>query len=390
MGKKKKAAEEVVGPTLGRPGNNVKIGIVGLPNVGKSTLFNILSGLSVPAENYSFCTIDPTSAQVPLPDVRYDNLCEIFRPAKRFPATLQCHDIAGLVRGAHEGNGLGNEFLSNIAATDGIFHVVRAFSDKRIEHVDGDVDPIRDLETISTELRLKDLAIISAKHEKVAKLAERTRDKEQLFEVDTLVKILNVLENEQDVRHATWTSKEVDILNSYNLFTAKPVVYLVNVSEKSWRKKGAKWLKPIKKWVKRHSKGSKVIPFSAKFEQKYADLETEEEKAAFLEEADVPSHFTKIILAGYKALGLIHFFTVGADEVKCWTIRQGTKAPGAAGVIHTDFERGFICAKTMSYEDFMASGGSEAACKAAGTFRQEGRNYVAQDGDIFHFEFNVR
>jgi len=387
MGKKKKAAKEV-GSVLGRPGNAVKIGIVGLPNVGKSTLFNILSGMSVPAENYSFCTIDPTFAKVALPDPRFDTLVEIFHPMKRYPATLTVHDIAGLVRGAHEGNGLGNEFLSNIAATDGIFHVVRAFGDKRIEHVDGDVDPIRDLDTISSELRMKDLQILNAQHEKMAKLAGRTNDKLMIFEVALLAKVINHLENGLDAKNATWTAAEVDILNTYNLFSAKPVTFLVNVSKKAWLGKGAKWIKPIKKWVKANSRGSKVIPFSAKFEQEYADIQDPEEKAAFLAEHDVPSHFEKIIWAGYKTLSLIHFFTVGTDEVKCWTVRKGTKAPQAAGTIHSDFEKGFICAKTMAYEDFIESGATEAACKANGTYRQEGRNYVTKDGDIFHFAFN--
>jgi len=384
MGKKKKQAEEVEQLVLGRPGNNVKMGIVGLPNVGKSLLFNLLSGQSVPSENYAFCTIDPSSAQVAVPDERYDYLCNVWNPKKRFPASLQVWDIAGLVRGAHEGHGLGNEFLSNIGAVDAIYHCVRAFTAKKVEHVDGDVDPIRDLETISTELRLKDIAIVEGALERTKKLASRSKEKKVQEEYQCVQKIMEVLQGGGDVRLAKWSQKEVEVINPLNLFTAKPVVVLVNVSNKNWRQGGNKWIKPIKKWVKKKSKGSKVIPFSAKFEQ---DLSDAADKAAFLEEAGVPSHINKIIWAGYKALNLVHYFTVGEDEVKCWTLKNGTKAPQAAGIIHGDFEKGFIAANTMKYTDFVEYG-SESAVKAAGKHRVEGRAYTVKDGDILHFAFN--
>lgn len=383
MGKKKKAVE-VEELRLGRPGNNVKMGIVGLPNVGKSLLFNLLSGQSVPSENYAFTTIDPSSAQVVVPDERYDYLCEIWNPKKRFPASVQVWDIAGLVRGAHEGHGLGNEFLSNIGSVDAIYHCVRAFTAKKVEHVDGDVDPIRDLETISNELRLKDITIVEGALEKTKKLANRSKEKKVQEEYTCVQKIMEVLQNGKDIRSEKWTQKEVEIINPLNLFTAKSVVVLVNVSNKNWRQGGNKWIKPIKKWVKKNSKGSKVIPFSAKFEQAVADAEDRE---AFLEEAGVPSNLERIIWAGYAALDLVHYFTVGEDEVKCWTIRNGTKAPQAAGVIHSDFEKGFIAANTMKFTDYVEYG-SETAVKAAGKHRVEGRAYVVNDGDILHFQFN--
>jgi len=389
MPKKKGKKEEEGGRVLlGRPSNAVSIGVVGLPNVGKSLLFNILSGQQVSSENYPFCTIDPSKAQVAVPDDRWEFLCEQYKPKKRFGAILTCWDIAGLVRGAHEGNGLGNEFLSNIGACDAIYHVVRAFSDKKIEHVDGDVDPIRDLATISDELRLKDIALVKKHLEKIEKLAARSNDKKLKAEVELSQRVAALLEDGGQVRLGSWSNADVPLINKLNLFTAKPVVYLVNVSKKGWCGKGSKWIKPIKKWVKANDKGAKVIPFSARFEEEYSNLETDEEKRKFLEENETRTHIPKIIWAGYKALNLIHYFTCGEDEVKCWTIRKGTLAPQAAGVIHTDFEKGFICAETMSYEDYVKFG-SEAECKKNGAYKQNGKNYTVGDGDILYFKFNV-
>jgi len=387
MPKKKKGGDSPKKVVLGRPKNNVSIGIVGLPNVGKSALFNLLSGQQVSSENYPFCTIDPSKAQIMVPDERWEFLCNEFKPQRRVGAVLTCWDIAGLVRGAHEGQGLGNEFLSNIAAVDAIFHVVRAFSDKKIEHVDGDVDPIRDLETISGELRMKDITLVQTHLEKIEKLAQRSNDKKLKAEVVLCKQMAALLADGGDIRYGEWTNADVPTINKMNLFTAKPVVFLVNVSEKGWRGKGTKWLKPIKKWVKKKCPGSKVIPFSAKFEELYAELANADEQKAFLEKANAPTHIPKIIWAGYKALNLIHYFTCGADEVKCWTIRRGTLAPQAAGVIHTDFEKGFISAETMSYADYVEYG-SEAKCKAAGKYKQNGRTYEVQDGDILFFKFN--
>jgi len=387
MPKKKKDKGEEGIQIIGRPGNNVKMGIVGLPNVGKSTLFNVLSGLNVPAENYAFCTIDPSAAQVPVPDPRFNLLCEHFKPASEVSAQLNVWDIAGLVRGANEGNGLGNDFLSHIGAVDGIFHCVRAFSDKKIEHVDGDVDPIRDLKTISDELRLKDITIVKNILEKKVRLSERnTKDKALRDEVILLDKVYQLLLSGGEVRLEKWENKEIDLIRPLNLFTAKPVVFLVNVSLKNWLQGGNKWIKKIKKWVKTNSKGSKVVPFSAKFEAKIADMKPEE-RAAYLKEVERDSHLSKIIWAGYKSLNLIHYFTCGKDEVKCWTIRNGIKAPKAAGVIHTDFEKGFIKAETMKYEDFVEFDG-EPGCRANGKYRSNGKEYVVCDGDILFFKFN--
>jgi len=384
---KKKNQEEEGKVLLGRPGNSVSIGVVGLPNVGKSLLFNIISGQQVSSENYPFCTIDPSKATVHVPDDRWNFLCEQYKPRKRCGAVLQAWDIAGLVRGAHEGHGLGNEFLSNIGACDAIYHCVRAFSDKKIEHVDGDVDPIRDLETISGELRMKDIALVTVHLEKVDKLAQRSNDKKLKAEVEVIKRVLALLHDGGDVRNGEWTNADVPCINKMNLFSAKPVVYLVNVSKKGWCGKGSKWLKPIKKWVKANDKGAKVIPFSARFEEEYMNLETEEEKKKFLEDNETKTHIPKIIWAGYKALNLIHYFTCGEDEVKCWTIRKGTMAPQAAGVIHSDFEKGFIAAETMAYEDYVKFG-SEVECKNNGKYKVNGRNYVVADGDIMYFKFN--
>lgn len=388
MPKKKGKGEGEGRVMLGRPSNSVSIGVVGLPNVGKSLLFNIISGQQVSSENYPFCTIEPSKAQVMVPDDRWQFLCEQYKPRKRAGAVLTCWDIAGLVRGAHEGAGLGNEFLSNIGACDAIYHVVRAFSDKNVEHVDGDVDPIRDLETISGELRMKDISLVNKHLEKIEKLANRSNDKKLKAEVELVKRIAAILADGGDVRCCEWSNVDVPSINKLNLFTAKPVVYLVNVSKKGWCGKGTKWLKPIKKWVKKNDKGAKVIPFSARFEEEYMNLETDEEKKKFLEDNETRTHIPKIIWAGYKALSLIHYFTCGEDEVKCWTIRKGTLAPQAAGVIHSDFEKGFISAETMGYDDYVTAG-SESECKKNGTYKQNGKTYAVEDGDILFFKFNV-
>lgn len=374
---------------LGRPGNNLKMGIVGMPNVGKSLLFNLLSKLNVPSENYSFCTIDPTKARIPVPDERFDLLCKHFLPASEVQAFLTVFDIAGLVKGAHEGAGLGNAFLSHIAATDGIFHVVRAFKDKKIEHFEGSVDPVRDLETISRELVYKDMERVENLVKEYTKMLDRGMDKTKQFDLDLSKKVLEQLKEFQEIRNGDWNTKEIEWLNQQNFLTAKPVVYLVNISEKDYMKQKNKFLKDIKEWVnkKEGKKNAVVVPFSAIFEHRM------EETPDLIVKPDgvdtiPPSIIPKIITSGYKCLDLINFFTCGADEVRAWTIRDGTKARKAAGVIHGDFEKGFQSADVCSYADFIEYGNLEEA-KKNGRLRMQGRDYICEDGDIMHFKINA-
>jgi len=361
-----------------------------MPNVGKSTLFNILSKLHVPAENYPFCTKEPNTAKVEVPDARFDHLVKVFKPKSVVRAVLTITDIAGLVKGAHEGKGLGNEFLSNISATDAIFHVCRAFADKEIEHVEGNVDPIRDLGIISDELLLKDKANVKARHEVVKRIVDRGMDKTKKANTELAIisKVLNHLEEGKDVRSGHWANSEIDTVNELQCLTAKPVVYLVNISQKNFEEQKNKWLKDIGEWVKKRSPGSPVIPFSCPFENYLSEIEDDKKRAEYLKEKKVISMIPKIIKTGYAALECIYFFTSGADEVRAWTVRRGTLAPQAAGVIHTDFEKGFIACETMSFDDFKSKG-SEAACKAAGRYRTEGKAYVVADGDICFFKFGT-
>ncbi|CAG5866608.1 unnamed protein product [Menidia menidia] len=336
-------------PLIGRFGTSLKIGIVGLPNVGKSTFFNVLTKSQAAAENFPFCTIDPNESRVPVPDERFDFLCQYHKPASKVPAFLNVVDIAGLVKGAHSGQGLGNAFLSHISACDGIFHMTRAFDDEDIIHVEGNVDPVRDIEIIHEELRLKDEEMIAPILDKLEKTAVRGGDKKLKPEFDIMLKIKNWVEEEKKhIRfYHDWNDKEIEVLNKYLFLTSKPMIYLVNLSEKDYIRKKNKW---------------QVFP---------------------------PLHvLTKIIKTGYAALQLEYFFTAGPDEVRAWTIRKGTKAPQAAGKIHTDFEKGFIMAEVMKYSDFKEEG-SETAAKAAGKYRQQGRNYTVEDGDIIFFKFNT-
>lgn len=372
---------------LGRPGNNVSMGVVGMPNVGKSTMFNLLSNLHVPAENYPFCTIDPNVAKVPVPDKRFDFLCDFYKPKSKVPSVLTVTDIAGLVKGASEGKGLGNAFLSHIAAVDGIYHLVRAFKDDTIEHVEGEVDPVRDLTIISEELLLKDKEVLDKNIESIQKILGRGQDKTKKAELETLMKVKEWVESKKDVREGEWSGKDVEVLNRVQLLSAKPVVYLVNLSKPDFIAKKNKWLKPIADWVAARSPGAPIIPFSGMFEAEYADM-TEEVRKKIFEESKAQTMLPKIIITGYSALDLTHFFTSGEDEVRAWTIRRNLKAPQAAGVIHTDFERGFIAAEVMAFDDFKACG-SEAAVKAAGKYKTQGKLYDVQDGDICYFKFNV-
>jgi len=386
---KKGKSDEPAKPLLGRPSNNLKMGIVGLPNVGKSTLFNVLTKLSVPAENYPFCTIEPNEARVPVPDKRFDWLVEVFHPASVVPANLAITDIAGLVRGASSGEGLGNAFLSHIRAVDGIFHVVRIFESSDITHVEGAIDPVRDMEIISEELLLKDVEMVESHLEKIEKEFKRaTKDKNKQDELAFVQKLVAwVRDEKKEVRFGDWSAREIEWLNDLQLITAKPVVYLVNMTEEDYFKKKSRWLVKIKQWIDAKQKDQPIIPFSGALETKLLEMNEEEQKA-YLEPHKATSAIPKIIKTGYSALRLIYFFTCGEDEVRCWTIRQGTKAPQAAGVIHTDFMNGFICAEVMTYADFKEHG-SEGAVKAAGKYRQEGKNYTVLDGDIIFFKANT-
>ncbi|GLI64458.1 hypothetical protein VaNZ11_007730 [Volvox africanus] len=362
------------------------MGIVGMPNVGKSTLFNLLTKVGVPAENFPFCTIDPNSARVNVPDDRFNWLCSLYKPKSAVSAFLDVVDIAGLVRGAAQGEGLGNAFLSHIAAVDGIYHVCRAFEDADVIHVEDRVDPVADLEIIHKELRAKDRSKIEGVIDSINKLKSRGLKKEQLEELECANRILEHLDKDLDVRFGDWSAKDVEWLNEYQLLTAKPAVYLVNMSEADFARKKNKFLPKIHEWVQAHG-GEPIIPFSAAFENKIFEM-PEDEKAKYCKEAGVISMLPKIVTTGFKAIHLIYFFTAGEDEVKCWQIRQGTKAPQAAGTIHTDFERGFICAEVMKYDELKELG-TETAVKAGGKYRQQGKDYVVADGDIIYFKFNV-
>lgn len=373
---------------IGRVGTNLKVGIVGLPNVGKSTFFNVLTANQVPAENFPFCTIDPNESRVAVPDARFDYLCEYFKPLSKVPACLNVMDIAGLVKGASDGQGLGNAFLSHIRACDALFHLCRTFEDEDVTHVEGDVNPVRDIDIINEELRKKDEEYLLGVIDKMERTVLRGGDKKMKPEYDILVKIRGILCDEQKhLRFCDWNANEIEVLNKHLFITAKPMIYLVNLAEKDFIRKKNKWLPKVKEWVDKNDPGAAVIPFSGAFEHKLIEMDAEQKKA-YEEEHKVTSVLEKIIVTGYKALQLMYFFTAGKDEVKAWTIQRHTKAPQAAGKIHTDFEKGFIMAEVMKFEDFKEEG-SEAAVKAAGKYRQQGRNYIVEDGDIIFFKYNA-
>jgi len=389
MGKKKgsKKGDAPAMSYLGRPSNNVKIGIVGLPNVGKSSFFNLLCKMDVPAENFPFCTIEPTVSRVAVPDRRFKKLCVSFKPKKEIPAVLTVTDIAGLVKGASEGAGLGNAFLSNIQAVDAIFHQVRTFKDKDVTHVESSIDPLRDIEIINNELLLKDIALVQKLVDTKGKNIERgLGGKDEKMEFAALDKALNYLKTKGHVRFGQWSVFEISVLNTLQLLTAKPQVYLINMSEKNYCSARSNWLLKIKEMVKKLG-GEPVIPYSVGFEKTLFDM-GEEAAAAHCVENKVKSMLPTIIKKGYHILKLIHFFTVGPDEVRAWSIRSGTLAPGAAGTIHTDFEKGFICAKIYKFKDFREHK-TESEVKKKGLLKQEGRKYLMIDGDICHFEHNV-
>ncbi|KNC96177.1 GTP-binding protein YchF [Spizellomyces punctatus DAOM BR117] len=391
MPPKKAAAEPVNAVRFGRVKNNLKMGVVGLPNVGKSSLFNLMTEQAAAAENYPFCTIEPNESRCPVPDARYDYLCDIWKPPSMYPAYLHITDIAGLIKGASEGQGLGNAFLSHIQAVDGIYHVVRAFDNPDVVHVDDSVDPVRDLETILSELCKKDLEIVGkaiTAEELAVKKAGGKYKLSTLF-LETMEKLKKMLEENIPVSSGEWSTAEVELINEKTrLITTKPVIYLVNLSKADFIRRKNKWLAKIAAWVSSHGGGS-IIPFSIEYEQALWEART---TSSTSEDLPVPSTLPKIITTGYSSLNLIYFFTAGEKEVRAWCVYNGALAPQAAGVIHSDFERGFIKAEVVAFDDFKSlSDGSKsmAAVKAAGKYRQEGKAYVVKDGDIIHFQFNV-
>jgi len=370
---------------LGRMGTNLKIGIVGLPNVGKSTFFNVLTKSAIPAENFPFCTIDPNEARVQIPDYRFDMLVKDHKPKSVVPGFLNVVDIAGLVKGANEGQGLGNAFLSHISGCDAIFHMLRVFKDDDITHVEGEVDPVRDIQIINDELRLKDLQAVEGPLKEMEKLYVRGNNKTLKAEYECLVKVKENLTNGNHIRFLEWNEIEMDILNQHLFLTAKPMIYLLNMAKKDYIKKKSKWLMPIKKKIDEVDPGATAILYSAQFELDY--LDADDEAKAKMEEG-APSQLDKIITNGFKGLGLEYFFTAGPDEVRAWIIKRGSTAPKAAGRIHTDFEKGFIMAEVMDWEAW-EEGRSEQAVKALGRYRQQGKTYLVQNGDIIFFKFNT-
>lgn len=361
-------------------------GIVGLPNVGKSTLFNAITKAGALAANYPFATIDPNVGIVEVPDYRLDKLTELVTPKKTIPTAFEFTDIAGIVKGASKGEGLGNKFLSHIREVDAICQVVRAFVDENITHVAGKVDPVDDIEVINMELVLADLESVEKRYARVAKMA-RQKDKEAMVEEAVLSIVKDALENERPVRSIEFNDEQAKLVKGMHLLTAKPMLYVANVAEDDLVNADNN---PLVQKIKGYAEaeGSEVIVISAKIEEELAALD-EEDKQMFLEDLGVEeSGLDKLIKASYHLLGLATYFTAGVQEVRAWTFRRGMTAPQCAGIIHTDFERGFIRAETVSYEDLVEYNGMTSA-KEAGKVRLEGKDYLMQDGDVVHFRFNV-
>ena len=365
----------------------MKLGIVGLPNVGKSTLFNAITQAGAEAANYPFCTIEPNVGVVAVPDKRLDVLSSMYKPEKVTPAVIEFYDIAGLVKGASKGEGLGNKFLSHIREVESIIHVVRCFEDSNIVHVDGTINPVRDIETVNLELIFADIETLEKRIDKSNKNV-RSGDKKLQEELSFMERLMKHLEDGKPARTMDMTDDEKNMLKQYFLLTAKPVLYVANVAEDDVINgyENNKFVKQIEEYAK--NEGSEVIPICSKLEEDISALEGEEKKEFLNDYGIEEPGLDRLIKSSYKLLGLISFLTAGPKEVRAWTITNGTKAPEAAGKIHSDIERGFIRAEVISYEDLIACG-SEASAKEKGLMRSEGKDYVMKDGDIVLFRFNV-
>lgn len=363
----------------------MRLGIVGLPNVGKSTLFNAITKAGAEAANYPFCTIEPNVGVVTVPDERLKVLHEMYNSKKTIYTTIEFYDIAGLVRGASKGEGLGNKFLGHIREVAAVVHVVRCFEDPNVVHVDGKIDPISDIETINTELILSDMEVMERRIQRTAKNLKG--DKSLQKELDILNKINAVLGEGRSARTAELDEDEEAFVKSLDLLSYKPIIYVANVSEEEAGGEENDFVRQVRAFAA--EEGSDVVVVCAKIEEEISQLD-DEERAMFLEELGIAeSGLDKLIKASYHLLDLISFLTAGEPEVRAWTIRRGTKAPGAAGKIHTDFEKGFIRAETISYDQLVACGGNLATAKEKGLVRSEGKEYVVKDGDVMHFLFNV-
>lgn len=364
---------------------SLKAGIVGLPNVGKSTLFNAITKQNILAANYPFATIEPNVGVVIVPDYRLDKLAEIYNPKRKIPTAYEFTDIAGLVKGASVGEGLGNKFLSHIREVDAIVEVVRCFEDTNIIHVENNIDPIRDIETINVELSLSDLEIVNSRIDKIKKKAETNRDKDSLLEYNILLKARESLSKGIALRQVDFTKDEKIYLKNFNFLTMKPIIYLANVKESELTGDNI-YVDKVNEYAKHE--GARVIKICAKMEEELSDLSDDEKKEMLSAVGIFESGLDSLIKATYDLLGLATYFTSGTDECRAWTFKKGMNAKECAGIIHSDFEKGFIKAEIMSYEDFEKYG-SEIKVKEAGRVRLEGKDYIMQDGDICYFRFNV-